>query len=183
MTRSIALLRWPFSSLLLLGILVLLLWGECSQNNESPACCGTRVVRVDSLAALLPGAPPKLYLTLGLRNEDPDAAKLESVRGALLFQGRYWSSFYRAQRRRIVVPAKKELLIPMVLALTDSLACDPSLLHQLQSALHKGTAGDSSLLLNLSVNVFLKKEEGYLEDSGTGFPLPALHSSARLPRQ
>jgi hypothetical protein len=177
--RLIALLRLPFSSVLLLGLLALLLWGACNNSSDAPACCGERVVRVDSLAALVPGTPPRLYLTMGLRNDDADNAKIESVSAALLFRGLYWSDPNEGSRREFIIPAKKERLIPMVLPLTDSLACDPKLLRQLQQALATGTAGDSTLQVELSVNVYIKTQQGYLQDSGQEFPLPAMRSSAR----
>lgn len=180
MARSIALLRLPLPSLLLLGTLALLLWGQCNNNDpDAPACCGERVVRIDSLAALLPGAPPVLYLTLGLRNDDPDHVKIESAYGALLFRGQYWSDLNKVQSREIIIPAKKERLVSMAFPLTDSLACDPNLLHRLQQALARGTAGDSTLVLELSVNVSLKNQNGYLQDSGQEFPLPPMRSATQ----
>ncbi|MBD2721977.1 hypothetical protein IC234_07540 [Hymenobacter sp. BT189] len=173
----------PFPSVLLLGIVALLVWGACNNRHEVSACCGERVVRVDSLAASLPDAPPRLYLTIGLRNNDPDAARLESVRGALLFHGLYWSNFYRPRRRNLMVPPQKELFVPLVLRLTDSLACDPKLLPRLRQALRQGTAGNSTLRLELHVNLFLKDEEGYLEDSGEEISLPAMSTATRHPKR
>lgn len=85
--RPISFPRLPLPRLLLLGLLVLLLWGACSDSHDAPACCGERVVRVDSLAALAPGAAPRLYLTIGLRNDDADTAIIESMYGSLLFRG------------------------------------------------------------------------------------------------
>ncbi|UOQ96894.1 hypothetical protein MUN81_16805 [Hymenobacter sp. 5317J-9] len=179
----VALRRLPLPGALLLGLLALLLWGACGNQYQAPACCGERVVRVDSLAAPLPDAPPLLYLTLGLRNDDPDAARLESVSGALLFQGLYWSDFHRPRRQGLVVPPKKELLVPLVLPLTDTLACDPVLLRRLQRALRRGTAGDSTLWLNLSVDVSLKEGGGYLSDNGTEVSLPAMGATVPLRRK
>lgn len=67
----------------------------------------------------------------------------------------------------------------MALPITDSLARDSALLRQLQQALAKGTAGDSTLVLELGVNVRLRNQKGYLQDYGQEFPLPAMHSAAR----
>ncbi|MFD2720775.1 hypothetical protein ACFST9_18785 [Hymenobacter monticola] len=179
MPRPNALLRLPLPSVLLLGLLALLLWGACNNSNDAPDCCGERVVRVDSLAAPFPGAPPRLYLTIGLRNDDADQAKVESMYGILIFRGQFWNDLNEGQRQYLTIPPKRERLVSMALPLTDSLACDPALLRPLQQALAKGTAGDSTLVLQLGVNVELRTENGYLQDSGQEFPLPAMRAPAR----
>jgi hypothetical protein len=127
MPRPIALLRLPLPSLLLLGLLRLLLWGACSNSGDAPDCGGERVVRVDILAALLPDASPKLYPTIGLRNDNAAQAEIKSMSGALEFRGQCWSDPNEGQRQGVIVAPKKERLV--------SLACDPALLHPLQQAL------------------------------------------------
>jgi hypothetical protein len=177
--RPLALRCLPLPSLLLLSLLVLLLWGACNNSNDAPACCGERVVRVDSLAALFPGAPPRLYLTIGLRNDDADQAKVESMYGMLIFRGQYWNDLNEGQRQDLTIPPRRERLVSMALPLTDSLACDPALFLQLQQALAKGTVGDSTLVLQLGVNVQIRDGNGYLQDSGQEFPVPAMRAPAR----
>ena len=76
--------------LLLLGLLALLLWGQCGSvlfprtTGHEPALLGW-VVSTDSLRNT---APATLYLSLGLRNTLHKTATLKEVDGALVFNGR-----------------------------------------------------------------------------------------------
>ncbi len=171
--------RYGPAGLLLLGLLALLLWGQC--GGPSGPSYEVRVARVDSLAAPFAGAPPRLYLTIGLRSQEGDDFKLESMNGVLLFRGLYWSDYNQPQSQELVVPARADLRVPMVLTLTDSLACAPDSLRALQLALRGGTAADSTLVLQLGVNVYTA-ENSYLQDNGQEFPLPAMAEAHRRPR-
>ena len=162
----------------LLGLLAMLLWGQC--GGTSGPSFEVRVARVDSLAAPFAGAPPRLHLLLRLHSLQGDAFKLESVHGALLFRGRYWSDYNQRQNEELVVPAHANLLLPMVLPLTDSLACTPDSLRAFQLSLRGGTAHDSTLVLLLGVNTYLA-DNSYLQDNGQEFPLPALAAPPRRP--
>ena len=57
--------RYGLAGLLLLGLLALLLWGQC--GGTSGPNYELRVARVDSLAAPFAGAPPRLWPTARLR--------------------------------------------------------------------------------------------------------------------
>jgi hypothetical protein len=76
--------------LLLLGLLALLLWGQCGSvlfprtTRHEPALLGW-VASTDSLRTT---APATLYLSLGLRNTLHKTATLKEVDGALVFNGR-----------------------------------------------------------------------------------------------
>lgn len=164
----------------LLGLLALLLWGQCGSGSGGPSYA-VRVAQVDSLAAPFAGAPPRLYLTIGLSSQEGTAFKLESMRGVLLFRGLYWSDYNQRQSEELVVPARADLRIPMMLTLTDSLACAPDSLRALQLALRNGTATDSTLVLQLGVNAYTG-ENGYLQDNGQEFLLPAMPVGRRQPK-
>jgi hypothetical protein len=166
------------ASLLLLGLLSLLLWGQC--GGTSGPSYEVRVARVDSLAAPFAGAPPRLHLTIGLQSQQGSDFKVESVHGVLLFRGLYWSDYNQRQNEELVVPGHANLLLPMVLTLTDSLACAPDSLHALQRSLRGGTAHDSTLVLQLGVNAYTA-ENSYLQDNGQDFPLPAMSAAPRRP--
>lgn len=124
-----SLLRLSSPNLLLLGTLALLLWGQC--GSSSGPSFEVRVMRADSLAEPFAGAPPRLYLTIGLHSQESSAFKLESMNGVLLFHGLYWSDYNQRQSQDLVVPARADLHMPMVLTLVDSLACAPDSLRQL----------------------------------------------------
>ncbi|MVN77336.1 hypothetical protein GO988_13455 [Hymenobacter sp. HMF4947] len=163
------------ASLLLLGLVALLLWGQC--GGRSGPDYAVRVVRVDSLRAPFAGAPPRLYLTLGLHNRERHDFTVESMRGVLVFRGLYWNDVNDPQRPA-VVPSHTELLVPLVLCLTDSLACVPDSLRLLQRALRGGTARDSTLELEfgLDLNTGSNVSLHYLDRS---YPLPAMRPRGR----
>ena len=173
--------RYGPAGLVLLGLLALLLWGQCGNSSGGGPSYAVRVARVDSLAAPFVGAPPRLYLTIGLHSQEDDDFKLESMNGVLLFRGSYWSDYNQLQSQELVVPARADLRIPMVLVLTDSLACAPDSLRALQLALRGGTATDSTLVLQLGVNVYVAQNE-HLQDNGQNFPLPAMPPAQRRPQ-
>lgn len=169
--------RLSVPGLLLAGTLALLLWGQCAGNSSGPTY-GVRIVRADSLAADFAGAPPVLYLTIGVRNEENSPFKVESMSGVLIFRNSYWNDSNAPQNQEVVVPARTELQLPLRLQLTDSLACNPDSLGLLLGALHAGTARDSTLQLQLGVNVYVANN-AYLQDNGQYFPLPPLASPRR----
>jgi hypothetical protein len=170
MRTSAGFLRPSPTSLVLLGLLALLLWGQC--GGASGPDYDVRVVRVDSLQAPFAGAPPRLYLTLGLHNHERSAFEVQSMAGVLVWRRFYWNSMNDPQRPA-TVPARTELLVPLVLRLTDSLACAPDSLRRLQQALRGGTARDSTLELEFEVDVNTggNVSEHYLERS---YPLPPM---------
>jgi hypothetical protein len=167
-------MRPPPLYLLLLGLLALLLWGQC--GGPSGPSYEVRVARVDSLAAPFEGAPPRLYLTIGLHSQERSEFKLESINGVLLFRGLFWSDYNQRQSQELVVPAHTDLLVPMVLTLTDSLACAPDSLQELQRSLRGGTAHDSTLMLQLGVNAYIA-DNAYSQDNGQNFPMPAMQAA------
>lgn len=83
-----ALLRRPLG-LLLLGLLALLLWGQCGAllfpgTTRQAATVTGWVKRTDSLRT----SPATLYLTLNLRNDVSQRVWVREARGTLRFNGR-----------------------------------------------------------------------------------------------
>jgi len=75
-------------ALLLLGLLALLLWGQCGQlfqgSTREPVCVVGWVKSVDSLG----NAPATLYLTLYLRNNLSQPVLVREASGTLRYGGR-----------------------------------------------------------------------------------------------
>lgn len=76
-------------ALLLLGLLALLLWGQCAsllfpEATRHPASFTGWVASTDSLRT----TPATLYLSLSLRNDLSHPVRMREVSGALFFNGR-----------------------------------------------------------------------------------------------
>jgi len=134
-------------ALLLLGLLALLLWGQCALNlNEHGRNVPTvRVLVVrDSLAPATQGRPAQLHLTLALTNYLAQPCRLDTLFGNVSFGKQYWN-FGVVQARGLVLSAsdnhQQPLLLPVVLSLVppvDSLAA-------FRAALRTGSRHDNSL--------------------------------------
>ncbi len=138
---SAAAVRLP--ALLLLGLLALLLWGQCALNiNDHGRYVPTVSVRVtrDSLGAATKGQPAQLYLTLAFTNHLPQAVRLDTALGNVSFNKQYWN-FVATKAISVELPARGNRLIPVAISLTppvDSLAA-------FQKALRTGSRYESKL--------------------------------------
>jgi len=162
--------------LLLLGLLALLLWGQCAFSlNEHGRYVPTVRVRVvrDSLAPAAQGQPAQLHLTLALTNYLTQPCRLDTLFGNVSFRKQYWN-FGVAQARGLVLPAtdnrQQPVLLPVVLSLVppvDSLAA-------FRAALRTGSRQDNSL------RVFVRATYGTSSEPDRQWPAEA---SSYLPAQ
>lgn len=138
-------------ALLLLGLLALLVWGQCSfsMNGSSKPRhdFGLGVASTDSLTTS-PTSPPTLYVTVNLINGMRSPQRVYAARGQLFFNSQHWSFLTTAGKgRNLVVPAgeQRPLQVAIVLVPYDSL-------RQLRTALAIGSNDENSLRLDLSVS-------------------------------
>jgi hypothetical protein len=172
-------LRRPSATLLLLGLLALLLWGQCALNiNDHGHYVPTVRVRVvrDSLAPATPGRPAQLYLTLALTNYLAQPCRLDTAYGNVSFKKQYWN-FEAAGARGLTLPAadnrQQPVLLPVVVALVppvDSLAA-------FRAALRTGSRADNSLRVFVRATYTTGSEPDRQWTAEAGSYLPA-----QLPR-
>ncbi len=144
---SISVRRAP--TLLLLGLLALLLWGQCALNlNDNGHYVPTVRVRVvrDSLAPATPERPARLYLTLACTNYLAQPGRLDTAYGNVSFGKQYWN-FEVARVRGRVLPAKGNRQQPVPLRLPVVVALVPPVdsLVAFRAALRTGSRGNNSL--------------------------------------
>ena len=159
-------------ALLLLGLLALLLWGQCAFNvNEHGRYVPTVRVRVarDSLSEATAGQPARLYLTLVVTNHLPQPCRLDTAVGNVSFNKQYWN-FVAGKGQGLELPAQGNRLLPVVVALVppvDSLAA-------FRAALRTGSRPDNRL------RVYLHATYATASEPTTWWPIEA---STYLPAQ
>lgn len=179
--------RFSSPTVLLLGLVSLLLWGRCQLlggHEETPfPRHSLRVVRTDSLSPASSGSPPKLYLTLGVRNNEGTPLRLLDLQGRLALRNHYWSEWPpRGYLDGILIPAHTEKLFPLALPLTSQRAFDSDSLRGLMQALRRGSVHQARLRLQASISVYqyhhpLPNDPArnvYLGPRGQDLPLPAM---------
>lgn len=163
-------------ALLLLGLLALLLWGQCAFHlNEHGRYVPTvRVLVVrDSLAPATQGQPAQLHLTVALTNYLTHPCRLDTLFGNVSFRKQYWN-FQVAQARGLVLPASDKLQRPLLLPVVLSLVPPVDSLAAFQAALRTGSRHDNSL------RVFLRATYGINSEPDRPWPAEA---SNYLPAQ
>lgn len=179
--------RFSSPTVLLLGLVSLLLWGQCrllDGHEQTPfPRHSLRVVRTDSLSPASSGSPPKLYLTLGVRNKEGTPLRLLHLQGRLALRNHYWSEWPpRGYLDGIIIPAHTEKLFPLVLPLTSQRASDSDSLRGLKQALRQGSAHQARLWLQATISVYQHHHPSsndpsrnvYLGPRGQDLPLPAM---------
>jgi len=113
--------------LLLLGLLALLLWGQCSltgsgRSTPAPNLFIT-VAQTDSLMAPTSGQPALLYLTLRLTNTKSTPVALHAAHGELVYRQQHWAWSWQPPTA-LQVPDQSERRLPIAVRLlaADSLA-------------------------------------------------------------
>ncbi|MGI4832514.1 MAG: hypothetical protein ACRYFK_03535 [Janthinobacterium lividum] len=138
MPQSLPLPRRPLPTLLLLGLLALLLWGQCGLRigGGRPALPTDLMVVVkstDRLVAASTARPAALYLTLDVYNSTPLPVVLHGAQGQLVYRGQQWPWTYEpaSAANRPAVPAQGHQLLPLTIAITppDSVAALRASLH------------------------------------------------------
>ena len=134
MAQAPSIFEWRTPALLLLGLLALLLWGQCAAllapgTRVSIAVKG-QVQSLDSLST----APATLYLTLLLRNDLSQPILVREVRGTLRYGGRAHLFSAPAALRDSLLYPWTELTQPVAVALR----LPPDSLAQLRTVLQTG---------------------------------------------
>jgi hypothetical protein len=127
--------------LLLLGLLALLLWGQCAAllfpgTTHGPVAVKGWVKSLDSLGT----APATIYLTLYLGNDLSQPVLVREVSGTLHYGGRAYPFSATAALRDTLLYPWTELLHPIAIPLhlsADSVAL-------LQTTLHTGYPADAA---------------------------------------
>lgn len=144
-------LRPPLPAALLLGLLALLLWGECgwSRGGKVAPALYANVAYVGRLSVAA-GQPTTLPLALKLDNSLGQPCRLGGAWGEVSFEGRHWPVEAPGRVRNRVLAAGDTLIVPVVVTVvlaTDSLA-------SLRAMLQEGSTGGNSLRLALNVPYF-----------------------------
>jgi hypothetical protein len=163
-------------ALLRLGLLALLLWGQCALTlNEHGRYVPTVRVRVvrDSLAPAAQGRPAQLHLTLALTNHLAQPCRLDTLFGNVSFRKQYWN-FEVTQARGLVLPPKDNLQQPLLLPVVLSLVPPVDSLAAFRAALRTGSRQDNSL------RVFVRATYGTSNEPDRQWPAEA---SSYLPAQ
>jgi hypothetical protein len=110
------------ASLALVGLLGLLLWGQCafhlSENGSSKPApnlhlkTAVRMVRLDSLSTR---GPDRLYLTLTLRNQSREALQVLNVTGLLTLDKKSLGFNLHPVGRGVVMPGGAERVFSLVM--------------------------------------------------------------------
>jgi hypothetical protein len=140
----------------LVGLLALLLWGQCALNlNDHGRYIPTVNVRVvrDSLAPATKGHPAQLYLTLAFTSHLALACRLDTAFGNVSFKKQYWN-FAVAGARGLELPAEDNLQQPVLLPVVLPLVPPVDSLAAFRAALRTGSRQDNSL------RVFLRATYG-----------------------
>ncbi len=143
--------RRPAPAVLLgLGLLGLLLWGQCGLLKEDQKIepgVYAYVFQVDSLFAPNANQPATLHMTLNLDNELGQPVRLKWVRGEVSFEGRHWPFSATAQLPDSVLVNHKRFLVPI----TFPIKTPPDSLEPVRAILREGSKGNNSLRLVLKV--------------------------------
>jgi hypothetical protein len=161
-------------ALLALGLLALLLWGQCGLLNhiapDQPIPhYSVRVVRVDSLTAARSTKDPTLYLTLEIHNKVHRAFSLGGVYGHLFLENHAWNNGQHYQYSGVVLAGGQTLQLPLALPLTASAALHPDSLRALRQALRQGSRRQKSLVLRVLANDYV-----YKKSANAALPLPPM---------
>jgi len=159
-------------ALLLLGLLALLLWGQCAAllfpgKAHQPAEFIGSVKRLDSLGT----APATLYLTLCLRNDLSQPALVQEVRGTIRYGGRTYPFAAPAALRDTFLFPWTELLQPIAVPLPH-LAADS--LALLRTLLETGYSAPSAPRLQWKISYALRQSPGSRHKARTLPYLPLL---------
>lgn len=167
-------------TILLLGLLALLLWGQCASQlfpgtaHEPPTFRGW-VKSLDSLRT----TPATLYLTLSLRNDLSQPVQVRKVSGTLLYGSRaHPFSATAALRDTLVYPwtaLTHSVAIPLHLA-PDSLAL-------LRTLLQTGYLATTSPRLRWQASYSLQQAPGTLHQVNVVPYLPLLKPRQPAPRR
>lgn len=128
----------PLPALLLLGLLALLLWGQCGLRigGGHPALPTELLVEVkhtDRLVAASSTRPATLYLTLSIFNSTPQPVVLQQMHGQLIYREQHWPWTYEpaSAADRLTVSSQGNQLLPLTITITppDSVAALRASLH------------------------------------------------------
>lgn len=136
MLHAASVLPRRLPTLLLLGLLALLLWGQCAfsvtDSSPPPRELLVSVASTDSLRAATPTQPATLYLTLTLYNNTPRDLFLLDLHGTLDYRNQSWAwQAGGGQLLALPVPvqARRPLAIGVPLLPADSVAALQASLH------------------------------------------------------
>lgn len=109
--------------LVLLGLLALLVWGQCafhvndggSRTPAAPNLHLNTAVRLASIDSLSTHGPEMLYLTISLRNQSREPLRLMSLTCGLEFDKHSLGFMLRPAGDGVVVPGGTERLFPVVM--------------------------------------------------------------------
>jgi hypothetical protein len=135
MAQATSIFGWRSPTLLLLGLLALLLWGQCAAllfpgTTHVPITVKGQVKSLDSLGT----APAALYLTLLVRNDLSQPVLVREVSGTLRYNGRAHPFSATAALRDTLLYPWTELTQPVAVALH----LPPDSLAQLRTVLQTG---------------------------------------------
>ena len=120
-------LRQSPATWLLLGLVALLLWGQCSfrtNGGSTPAPnLFITVAQTDSLSAPTPSRPAVLYLLLSLTNTTLKPMAVHSAQGELVYRQQHWAWSWQPPTP-LEVPDQSERRLPIAVRLlpADSVA-------------------------------------------------------------
>jgi len=159
-------------TLLLLGLLALLLWGQCAAllfpgTMHQPAEFIGSVKRLDSLGT----APVALYLTLCLRNDLSQPTLVREVRGTIRYGSRAYTFTAPTALRDTFLFPWTELLQPVAVPLPH-LAADS--LALLRTLLETGYPAPGAPRLQWQVSYSLRESPGSRRKARTLSYLPLL---------
>ena len=140
MAQATSIFRWRSPTLLLLGLLALLLWGQCAAllfpgTTRVPIAVKGQLKSLDSLGT----APPRLYLTLLVRNDLSQPILVRELSGTVRYGGRAYPFSAPAALRDSLLYPWTELTQRVAVALR----LPPDSLAQLRKVLQTGYPAES----------------------------------------
>ncbi|MBG8553884.1 hypothetical protein [Hymenobacter guriensis] len=177
--------RRPSSAVLaLVGLLALLLWGQCASFMGAlfqVPHYAARVVAADSLSAATPTTPPMLHLVVEIHNDNDRDFTLRRAYGSMDF-GRYtWPESNHDQGRGLLVPAGsvRTLALALPLATRPPHAPVPAKVQsELLEVLRRGPNGSGRPMLRLKVEILTDSTHMYpLDEKGKRLQVPALRTN------
>ncbi|QIX60047.1 hypothetical protein HER32_02115 [Hymenobacter sp. BT18] len=180
-----ALVRRPSSAVLaLVGLLALLLWGQCASLVGAlfqVPHYAARVVSADSLSAATPTTPPMLHLVVEIHNDNDRAFTLRRAYGSLYFRGYAWPESDHDQGRGLPVPAGGVRTLALALPLATKPLHKPiptKVQNALLEALRRGPHGSGRPMLRLKVDLLADSTHMYpLDEKGKRLQVPALRTN------
>ena len=143
------------AALLLLGLLALLLWGQCAAllnaggSTEPLAANFYASVKVDSLSKAAAGGSMKVYLKVQFDNYQPRVCRLDTVWGNVSFAGQQWAFKASSQAKGLTFERKQHQEVPVVLLITGA-----NSMKELRRTFYEGSTGGNSLRLDLNFTYF-----------------------------